>query len=90
MSSQSVTVREATDIKPGDLAALEVEGVRIAIANLTVCHVVPELDTVNILFPQFADGKREDVEDVRRIQRPERRVEQIDHRRWSTSNSGSS
>ena len=23
--------------------------------NLTVCHVVPELDTVNILFPQFAD-----------------------------------
>ena len=22
--------------------------------NLTVCHVVPELDSVNVLFPQFA------------------------------------
>ena len=27
--------------------------------NLTVCHVVPELDTVNILFPQFADRNSE-------------------------------
>ncbi len=34
MSSQSVTVRQATDVKPGDLAALEVKGVRIAIANV--------------------------------------------------------
>jgi biphenyl 2,3-dioxygenase ferredoxin component len=34
MSSQSVTVRKATDVKPGELAALEVEGVRIAIANV--------------------------------------------------------
>ena len=24
-------------------------------ANLIVCHIVPELDTVNILFPQFAN-----------------------------------
>ena len=31
---QSVTVRQATDVKPGDLAALEVKGVRIAIANV--------------------------------------------------------
>jgi nitrite reductase/ring-hydroxylating ferredoxin subunit len=34
MSSQSVTVRQATDVKPGDFAALEVKGVRIAIANV--------------------------------------------------------
>ena len=34
MSSQSVTVRQATYVKPGDLAALEVKGVRIAIANV--------------------------------------------------------
>ena len=34
MSSQSVTVRQATDVKPGDLAALEVAGVRIAVANV--------------------------------------------------------
>jgi len=34
MSSQSVTVRQATCVKPGDLAALEVKGVRIAIANV--------------------------------------------------------
>ena len=34
MSSQSVTVRQATDVKPGDLAALEVKGARIAIANV--------------------------------------------------------
>jgi len=34
MSSQSVTVRQATDVKLGDLAALEVKGVRIAIANV--------------------------------------------------------
>ena len=34
MSSQSVTVRQATEVKPGELAALEVEGVRIAIANV--------------------------------------------------------
>ena len=27
--------------------------------NLIVCHVVPELDTVNILFPQFADRNAE-------------------------------
>ena len=27
--------------------------------HLTVCHVVPELDTVNILFPQFADRNSE-------------------------------
>jgi nitrite reductase/ring-hydroxylating ferredoxin subunit len=34
MSSHSVTVRQATDVKAGDLAALEVKGVRIAIANV--------------------------------------------------------
>lgn len=34
MSSQSVTVRQATDVKPGDLAALEVKGVRVVIANV--------------------------------------------------------
>jgi 3-phenylpropionate/trans-cinnamate dioxygenase ferredoxin subunit len=34
MSSQSVTVRQASDVKPGELAALEVGGVRIAIANV--------------------------------------------------------
>jgi nucleotide-binding universal stress UspA family protein len=28
-------------------------------ANLIVCHVVPELDTVNILFPQLADRNAE-------------------------------
>jgi nucleotide-binding universal stress UspA family protein len=27
--------------------------------NLTVCHIVPELDTVNVLFPQFADRNAE-------------------------------
>ena len=27
--------------------------------NLIVCHVVPELDTVNILFPQLADRNAE-------------------------------
>ena len=27
--------------------------------DLTVCHVVPELDTVNILFPQFGDRNAE-------------------------------
>ena len=27
--------------------------------TLTVCHVVPELDTVNILFPQFVDRNSE-------------------------------
>jgi nucleotide-binding universal stress UspA family protein len=27
--------------------------------NLTVCHIVPQLDTVNVLFPQFADRSAE-------------------------------
>jgi nitrite reductase/ring-hydroxylating ferredoxin subunit len=34
MSTQSVTVRQATDVKPGDVTALEVAGVRIAVANV--------------------------------------------------------
>lgn len=34
MSSRSVTVRHATDIRPGELAALEVEGVRMAVINV--------------------------------------------------------
>lgn len=34
MSSQSVTIRQATEIKPGELVALEMQGVRIAIANV--------------------------------------------------------
>ena len=33
MALRSVTVGKATDIKPGELAAFEVEGVRIAVAN---------------------------------------------------------
>jgi nucleotide-binding universal stress UspA family protein len=28
-------------------------------ANLIVCHIVPELDTVNVLFPQLADRNAE-------------------------------
>jgi 3-phenylpropionate/trans-cinnamate dioxygenase ferredoxin subunit len=34
MRSQSVTVRQAADVKPGELAALDVKGVRIALANV--------------------------------------------------------
>ena len=33
MGSRFVTVGKAADIKPGELAAFEVEGVRIAVAN---------------------------------------------------------
>ena len=33
MTSRSVTVARAADVKPGDLAAFEVDGVRIAVAN---------------------------------------------------------
>ena len=33
MATRSVTVAKAADIKPGELAAFEVEGARIAIAN---------------------------------------------------------
>ena len=33
MTSRSVTVGKAADIKPGDLAAFDVDGVRIAVAN---------------------------------------------------------
>lgn len=33
MTRRSVTVAKAADIKPGELAAFEVEGVRIAVAN---------------------------------------------------------
>ena len=33
MSTRSVTVARAADIKPGELAAFDVDGVRIAIAN---------------------------------------------------------
>lgn len=33
MSTRSVTVGSAADIKPGELAAFEVEGVRVAVAN---------------------------------------------------------
>jgi len=32
-TTQSVTVGRTTDIKPGELAAFDVEGVRIAVAN---------------------------------------------------------
>ena len=34
MTTRSVTVARTTDIKPGELAAFEVEGVRIAVANV--------------------------------------------------------
>ena len=27
--------------------------------SVIVCHVVPELDTINVLFPQLADGNAE-------------------------------
>jgi nitrite reductase/ring-hydroxylating ferredoxin subunit len=34
MRSQSLTVLQAADVKPGELAALDVKGVRIALANV--------------------------------------------------------
>jgi 3-phenylpropionate/trans-cinnamate dioxygenase ferredoxin subunit len=34
MRSQSVTVRQAADVKPGELTAIDVRGVRIALANV--------------------------------------------------------
>ena len=33
ITTRSVTIARATDIKPGELAAFDVEGVRIAVAN---------------------------------------------------------
>lgn len=33
ITTRSVTIGRATDIKPGELAAFDVEGVRIAVAN---------------------------------------------------------
>lgn len=33
MTTRSVTVARVTDIKPGEIAAFEVDGVRIAVAN---------------------------------------------------------
>jgi 3-phenylpropionate/trans-cinnamate dioxygenase ferredoxin subunit len=34
MNTRSVTIAKAADIKPGELAAFDVEGVRIAVANV--------------------------------------------------------
>jgi 3-phenylpropionate/trans-cinnamate dioxygenase ferredoxin subunit len=34
ITTRSVTIARTTDIKPGDLAAFDVEGVRIAVANV--------------------------------------------------------
>ena len=33
ITTRSVTIARTTDIKPGELAAFDVEGVRIAVAN---------------------------------------------------------